>query len=64
MSYPQCDKHARNKFGQTPGDVRNMYFYIHISELTTCNTKLPIIFFALFLSKNASTTISSSTAFP
>jgi ankyrin repeat protein len=24
MSYPQCDKHARNKFGQMPKDVRNM----------------------------------------
>jgi ankyrin repeat protein len=27
MSYPQCDKHARNKFGQTPRDVSNMYFH-------------------------------------
>jgi ankyrin repeat protein len=29
ISYPQCDKHARNKFGQTPRDVRNIYFYFH-----------------------------------
>jgi len=27
VSYPQCDKHARNKFGQTPRDVCNVYFY-------------------------------------
>jgi ankyrin repeat protein len=27
VSYPQCDKHAKNKFGQAPRDVSNMYFH-------------------------------------
>jgi ankyrin repeat protein len=28
VSYPQCDKNARNKFGQTPRDVI-LYFHFH-----------------------------------
>lgn len=27
VSYPQCDKHAKNKFGQAPRDVSNMCFH-------------------------------------
>lgn len=26
VSYPQCDRHAKNKFGQAPRDVSDIYF--------------------------------------
>jgi hypothetical protein len=30
VSYPQCDRHVRNKYGQTPRDASNMYFHYQI----------------------------------
>ena len=35
VSYPQCDKNAKNKFGQAPRDVSNMCcHYFHEKRLT------------------------------